>query len=78
MCAGPGVVDGDLCDAGDGGGGVDGAVCVQVAAVPVVGVLAEADVAGDVEVGEGGAEFLDCLDDGAVLVVCGTSMCVLT
>lgn len=77
MCAGAGVVEGDLGDALDRRGGVDGAVGVQEATVSVVGVFAETNVAGNVQVREKFADFFDCKDDWAGLVVCGGPAVVL-
>ena len=67
----------DLRDARDGGLGVDRAVRVEHAAVPVRGVLAEADVGGDVEVGEEGEDLLGREDDGSGGVVGGGAAFVL-
>jgi hypothetical protein len=49
VCAGFCVGDCDFGDAGDGGAGMDGSICVEQAAVAVVGVFAETDVACDEE-----------------------------
>jgi hypothetical protein len=77
MSTSPSIVDSDFRDALDGGLGVDGAVLVEVPAVPVVGILAEADVAGDVEVGEASNDLLNCLDDGALRVISWSTATVL-
>ena len=70
--AGQGVGHGDVADALDGHGVVEGAVVAQDAAVPVGRVLAETHVADYEEGGEGFAEEADALDYGALGVVgCG-------
>lgn len=72
MRAGLGVRDRDVANTVDGQRIVEAPVFPQDAAVPVGGVLAEADVGDDEEGGEAGAEDADGLDDGAGLVVgCG-------
>ena len=71
------VVHRDLRDARDGGLGVDRAVGVEDAAVSVRGVFAEADVGGDVELGEEGGDLFCGLDDGAGGVVGGGAAFVL-
>ena len=77
MSTSSGIVDGDFRDTLNGGLGVDGAVLVEVPAVPVVGVFAEADVAGDVEVGEASNNLFDCLDDRTLGIVSWSTTTVL-
>jgi len=71
------IVHRDLRDARDGRFRVDGSVGVEDAAVSVRGVFTEADVGGDVNVGEEGLDLLGCLDDGSVRVVGGGAALVL-
>ena len=63
----------DVADSIDGEAIVEAAVVTQDPAVPVIGVLAEADVCDNEEGGEVQAKELDCLDDGAFRVVCCSS-----
>jgi len=71
MRTSPRIIDAHFGDTLDGGLGIDGTVVVEDPTVAVVGVLAEANVTGDVEGGEGRSEEFDGLDDGSVLVVSG-------
>lgn len=75
------VGEGDLGDARGGGALVERAGRVGIRgeepAVTVGGVLAETDVAGDVELREERAEFAHGKDDGAGGVVCGRAALVL-
>ena len=77
MRAGARIREGDLGDARGGRALVERAVGAEEAAVAVRGVLAEADVARDVEVGEELAEEADGGDDGPVGVVGGATALVL-
>lgn len=74
-----GVRERDVRDARGGLLGEEraGGVRAEEPAVPVRGVLAEADVRGDVERGEERAEAADRGDDGALGVVCGGAARVL-
>jgi hypothetical protein len=73
----PRIVDSDLSDPVDGGWGVDGAVGVQQATVPVVGIFAKTDVACDVQRRKKQTQFFDGKDDGAGDVVGGCPAPVL-
>ncbi len=77
MSACAGVRQGDLGDAGGRRWLIESAVRTEEAAVAVGGVLAEADVARDVEVGPERAYFAYCGDDGAIRVICGGAALVL-
>lgn len=77
MRACAGVRQRDLGDAPGGRWLIEGAVGAEEAAVAVRGVLAEADVARDIEVGPERAYFADSGDDGAIRVIGGGAALVL-
>ena len=77
MCTGARVVGRDLRNAHDRGWGVDSPVLVQDAAVSMAGVLAETNIARNVELGEKGAQLLDSKDNRAIGIVRKRSLLVL-
>ena len=74
-CAGVGQCD--FSDACGRGWLIKRPVRAEEAAMAVRGVLAEADVACDVEIREVRAYFADCADDGAVWVIRGGTALIL-
>ena len=77
MRARAGIRKRDLRDARGRRSLVERAIWAEEAAVAVRGVLAETDVARDVERGEESANFADGGDDGTVGIVSGAAALVL-
>lgn len=73
------IVDSDLGDALHRRRGIDRAVAVQQATVPMVGIFAEAYVACNVELGEEATQFLDGENDwaGGIIGRCSTTVLIL-
>ena len=75
---GTGVVHSNSSNTGDTALTVDGAVVVEDTTVAVRSVLAQADIADDVQFGESGTQDLDTLDNRALGVVSSSSDWVLS
>ena len=77
VCTGLRIVQGNLCDSGRRGLSIYGHVLAEDTTVPVRGILAKADVCGDVQRGEEFAQLLNREDDGALRVVCRCTALIL-